>query len=261
VGTQLQPLIQIILLLLLLHLGLATIQTYHSSKYLVQLKEIGNMYLSSIYSVNTGFNEINTTVIDAIFNVLSSTASISAYNAAAVGNWVNVTAGEYGKAVSTIPGASTYVMPTSSIGLGTSAAWGGNYATTVLSANAQIPANTYIIGFVSRAYSTAANAVPLLSYTFEGTYTEIASSAHVTSTNTYFVRKAPTNSLSAVGYVALIGDQNMAATNAIASFNYAYSNNITGTLSGGNYAVNPTWTANSSTPMFFQVVGTTQRNW
>jgi hypothetical protein len=224
------------------------------------------MYLNNLYSINTVFNEISAVnsvpiVVDTLFNALSVTSSITAYNAAPVGSWVPVTSSEYANVISTVPGTNTYVMPTSSISLGTSAAWGAGYATTVLSAYAQLPSNTYIIGFVSRAFSTTGNAAPLVSYTFEGTYTEIASSARVTSSNTYYIRKAPTNSLSATGYVAIVGDQNMAATNTLTNYNYGYSNNTSGTITNGTYVVTTPWTANNATPVFFQVLGTTLKNW
>ena len=218
------------------------------------------MYINNLYSINTVFNEGRSSpVTDLIYTALTTNAAN--YLVAPTGSWVNVTSTEYANVISTVPGTNTYVMPTSSMGLGTSAAWGPGYATTALSANAQLLASTYIIGFVSRAQTTTANAAPLISYTFEGTYTEIASSAQVTSSNTYYVRKAPTNSLSAAGYVAIIGDQNMAATNSISNFNYGYSNNTSGTLTNGTYVVTTPWSSNPNTPVFFQVLGTTTRNW
>jgi len=218
------------------------------------------MILGNFSTNNTVFYEQYSAVVtDLIYTSL--TANAANYLAAATNTWVNVTSAEYFSVLSNVPGTTTHVLPTSSLSLGSSAAWGVGYATTVVSSAAQVPTGTYIIGFVSRMFNTTGHMAPLFSYTFDGTYTEIASAATVTTSNTYFVRKAPQTSLSAAGYVAIVGDQEPAATNAITGLEYAYSNTNTGSLTGGTLTVSPPWTINSNTPVFFQVLGTTIKNW
>jgi len=231
------------------------------------------MLINNISVNNVVAYESIVTATDTILASLTATSSISAYNAASVNSWVQVTGGEYAKVQSLI-GTVIYGMSnTQFLGNVTGTSFNATYS-VALSSNPStaLPTGTYLIGFAVRSgvTSTAVVAFPLVGTSYlSGTYTSVGSASYITPatvSNTYFVRKAPTSSLSAPGYIAY--------GNYPTSAYYAYL--ATGTTTwpnAGGYATTsfntdhtvasataPFTTYNSNLP-FYQMLGTTQKNW
>jgi len=165
-----------------------------------------------------------------------------------------------------LSGATTYGLPTSALYLPAAGGFSANYATTL--SNNTMPQNTYIFAMATRSYSSPTNSTPLISYTNNGNYTQYNNAvAHTTiygttsASNSYFVMKAPTNPLSATGYLTFAFDQTMnqmASSNIVATY---YSSTYTGTIASGTAVYKPTWTAYNGNPTIFQAVGTINRTW
>ena len=219
-------------------------------------------------------------VTDALFNLLTNAASITAYNAAPINSWVPIVSSEYYSLSSSLAGIKWY--GTNDIGVANnSTGTSFNAALTMAMAsgtNTQIaPSGSYLVGFMVRPGigSTNFTSFPMMSYSYLGTYFSVGSAAYktpasVTGTsayNYYFIRKAPTDSLSALAYAGFAG-------NGVGSYAYnnistntpmptSYSNtlyNNTGTLATAASAIAPWTNYNSNLPVF-QVLGTTIKNW
>jgi len=214
-----------------------------------------------------------TNITDTIFGSLTATSSISAYNAASVNSWVQVTGGEYAK-VQTLIGTVTYGMSnTQFLGAQTGNSFNATFSVAMSSnPSTALPTGTYLIGFATRSgvTSTAVVAFPLVGPSYlSGTYTSVGSASYTTPgtiSNTYFVRKAPTSSLSAPSYIAY--------GNYPTSASYAYlATGATTWPNMGGYAttsfntdhtaasaIAPFTTYNSNLP-FYQMLGTTTKTW
>jgi len=230
------------------------------------------MFLQSITLNNVVLYETTNTT-DTIFASLTATSSITAYNAASVNSWVQVTGGEYAK-VQSLVGTVTYGMSnTQFLGSQTGTSFNATY-TIAISSNPStaLPTGTYLTGFAVRSGVTS---TPIVAYPFvgtsylSGTYTSVNSASYTSPaaiSNTYFIRKAPNTSLSAPGYIAY--------ANYPTSASYCYL--ITGistwpnmggyaatTFNTDHTAASATspWSSYNSNLPFFQVLGTTQRNW
>ena len=133
---------------------------------------------------------------DAIRAALST--SVSAYDAATVGNFIKITAAEYANVVSTVTGTTKYVMNdtdlTSSFS-GWTTGYNVSYNDTTIS-TASIPTSNYIIGYAySGTFSTSITTYLRAGTIVNGTHSKIG--ANVTFTDNgnktvYFIRKAPT---------------------------------------------------------------------
>jgi hypothetical protein len=231
------------------------------------------MYISNITTVNDTFQEYSPIGSDAIFASLTATNSINAYNTASVNNWVQVTGGEYAKVQSLI-GTTTYGMTNTQF---TTTQTGTTFNATysvMLSSNSStaLPTGTYLIGFAVRSgvTNTAVVAFPFVGTAYlSGTYTSVGSASYITPasiSNTYFVRKAPNSSLPAPSYIGY--------GNYPTSASYSYL--VTGATTWPNMGGYSTTTfntdhtaASASTPFtsyssnlpYFQILGTTTKQW
>jgi len=127
---------------------------------------------------------------------------------------------------------------------------------------------TYFIAFAARPAGANATVWPLYSYTWEGTYYSILSAqgnGSNTTTNTYWVNKKPTMNLSATGYVAVGMNTNASWYNNntdpdyIAAYSAPGNQHIT-TPPGSAYWTGP-WTSYAAAYPYFQIVGTTTKQW
>jgi hypothetical protein len=143
---------------------------------------------------------------DAIRAALST--SVSAYDAATVGNFIKVTAAEYANVVSTVTGTTKYVMNdtdlTSAFG-GWTTGYNVSYNDTSIS-TAAIPTSNYIIGYAySGGFSTPITTYLRAGTTVNGTHSKIGSNVTFTDNGAktvYFIRKAPTASTASKVYLS-----------------------------------------------------------
>jgi hypothetical protein len=143
---------------------------------------------------------------DSIRAALST--SVSAYDAATVGNFIKVTAAEYANVVSTVTDTTKYVMNdadlTSSFG-GWTTGYNVSYNDTVNSIGT-IPTSNYIIGYAySGGFGTSITTYLRTGTTVNGTHSKIGSNVTFTdngSKTVYFIRKAPTDSTASKVYLS-----------------------------------------------------------
>jgi hypothetical protein len=230
------------------------------------------MFLQSITLNNVVLYETTNTT-DTIFASLTATSSITAYNAASVNSWVQVTGGEYAKVQSLI-GTVTYGMTNTQFSTAQTGQTLNATYSFALSSNTStaLSTGTYLIGFAVRSGVTNVSAVafPLVGTSYlSGTYFSVGSASYVTPasiSNTYFVRKAPNTSLSAPGYIAYGNYPTSASScylttgSSVQPTNAGYTTTTFNTDHTAASATAPFTTYNSNLP-YFQVLGTTQRNW
>jgi hypothetical protein len=236
---------------------------------------VSNLHFNSIKS----YTVADTT--DSLRALLTVTSSITAYDAATANSWVPITSAEYFRLSSTLPGIKWH--GTNETGLKSNATGSSfNTALTVAMASGSItsqqvaPANTYFVGFMTRPGSTNTNYTwfPMSGYTHKDTYYSSGSATYRTSasvpttssSNVYYIRKAPTTSLSAasyIGYGTYSSGSNQylaAATNTPMPTAYAttkYDTNHTIASAGPVSA----WSVYSNNLPIFQLLGTTVKNW
>lgn len=221
----------------------------------------------------------NTTIsaTDLLRSVLTVTSSITAYDAATVNTWVPITSAEYYSLSSTIPNIKwhgTNQAGVQSTATGTSF---NNTLTVIMpsGSNQQIaPSGTYFVGFMVRPGlgNTTYVFYPMVGYNYRDTYYSAGSARHVAPAsvtsasgfNTYYIRKAPTDSLSAQAYIGFAGNK---------TGSYGYLGAATGTpmpsaysttqLYSGSIGASATapWTSYNPNLPIFQILGTTEKSW
>ena len=138
---------------------------------------------------------------------LLSVAGQTAYDAATVGNFFSCSLADYNAVFAGYADAqkigNTDVIFNTALGSG----YTGTCASVLPQANSTIPANTYIIGFAAKMFSNPSptTVTPLISTTYQGTYTAISNAPTIGGTNrAYYLRKDPpiTSVTSYVGHVA-----------------------------------------------------------
>lgn len=214
---------------------------------------------------------------DYLRSALSATSSLTAYDAATEGTWVTITSAEYFNLSAVVPGATWRGLNNTQItSNATGTSFNGTLTVAMPSASQQIiPTGSYLIGFAVRPGTTNINYVfyPMIGYTYLSTYSNVGSAAYRTpasvgttlASNVYFIRKAPTTSLSAQAYPAYAG-------NRLGSYQYL-ANTGTGTPMITAYATTqvnasytaasaiPPWTNYNSNAPIFQILTTTLKNW
>lgn len=143
-----------------------------------------------------------------IRNSLSAASQIN-YDAAAVGNFILVTAAEYNNVKSALANTKTIGDNADAI-LYTGASYSGTCAAVNAQANSNVDANFYIVGYVSRHASTSGALFKLLvSDTFKGTYTQLGNSSLVTATassSSYYIRKDPNDVAATTKYLGVVSN-------------------------------------------------------
>jgi len=228
------------------------------------------MYINNLTAINETFVEYTSvyTGTDAILNALVTASSISAYNAAAIGTWVTVTSADYFSVINNVAGTTTSGMLARELSSTYNNAFSPGYATVTNTTYSSAAGGTYFIAFAARPAAANATVWPLYSYTWEGTYYSILSAqgnGNNTTTNTYWVNKKPTTNLSATGYVGVGMNVNSSWYNNTSDpdFIAAYSspsNQHIVTPPGSAYWTGP-WTSYAAAYPYFQIVGTTTKQW
>ena len=220
---------------------------------------------------------------DSLRSLLTSAASIAAYDAAPVGAWVPITSTEYLALSSTLAGIKWH--GTDENGLIKLSAGGGsfNYTLTMaMSASIQqmYPSGSYLVGFAVRPglASTNYRFFPMVGYThasgISATYYNAGSATHrspssmgspiTSAVNAYFIRKAPVDSVSAIAFAGF-------ATDGVGSGAYRsladgtpmpthYSSTKYNTYKTAASATIP-WTSYTSNLPIFQILSTTTKGW
>jgi hypothetical protein len=170
---------------------------------------------------------------DLIRSALSAAAQTS-YDAATPGNFVRVSASDYNNVKNTLANTKTIGDNAAAI-LYSGSPYSGTCAALNTPANSNVDPGFYIIGFVARHASTSgANFRYLISDSARGTYTQLANQALVTnvsSSSSYYLRKAPTDASVSTVYVGIVANSgSMLVSNTVWSngaFNCATSNAAT----------------------------------
>jgi len=228
-----------------------------------------NVFFTNVY---VGTNAVTAAsaapVSDAILAALVSTSSITAYNAAAIGTWVVVTSADYFSIINNVSGATTSGMLARELSSTYNNAFSPGYATVTNTTYSSAAGGTYFIAFAARPAAANATVWPLYSYTWEGTYYSILSAqgnGNNTTTNTYWVNKKPTTNLSATGYVGVGMNvnsnwyNNTSDPDFIAAYSSPSNQHIV-TPPGSAYWTGP-WTTYTAAYPYFQMVGTTTKQW
>ncbi len=168
--------------------------------------------------------------VDLIRDALSESARIS-YDAATTGNFVRVSAADYNNVKNNLANTKTIGDNADAI-LFAGSSYTGTCAALNTPANSNVDPGFYIIGFVARHQSTSgANFRYLVSDSARGTYVQLANQAlvtNVTSSSSYYLRKAPTDANVSTVYVGIVANNgNMLQSNtnwANGAFNCATSN-------------------------------------
>lgn len=148
---------------------------------------------------------------------LLSVAGQTAYDAATVGNFFSCSLADYNAVFAGYADAqkigNTDVIFNTALG----SSYTATCASVLPQANSTIPANTYIIGFAAKMFSNATptTVTPLISTTYQGTYTAISNAPTIGGTaRAYYLRKDPpiTSVTSYVGHVAAANGFDQATT-------------------------------------------------
>jgi hypothetical protein len=194
--------------------------------------------------------------VDSIRAALST--SVTAYDAASVGNFIKITSAEYANVVATVTGTTKYVMNDTDLTSafnGWTTGYNVSYDDTINSIGS-IPTSNYIIGYAYSLTSAASVTTYLRSGTAaNGTHTKIGSNVTFTDTGTktvYFIRKAPTT-----------------ATGSKVYLSYYTTGSGLGQVSGkSNYPIfyslgadTNTWSSFNGGYPTFQALATTTKSW
>ena len=217
---------------------------------------------------------------DTLRAALTGTETLTAYDAAASGDWVEIAGGEYVALFNTVEGVSSFGLNNqqlrADLNVGTNLSDIHSYAMPGSGALGQtMETDTYLVGFALRMGVTNFECVawPMISYDYLGTYTNVGSAYFVTKpsiSNQYFVRKIPKDPLSAQGYVGYASTGNVAP--ATLAFIYAAhyplsSPAVTAIATTIKAPYNYTALASGWGPVgaeispIFQVLGTSHRTW
>lgn len=191
----------------------------------------------------------------SVLRGLLSPAGQTAYDAATTNNFFSVSAADYGNVAAGLNSVTKYVMDDTQVANTGGGGWTGGFAQAFPTATATVPAGTYVIGFIAKAYNSNGTATPLISTAFPptATYTAIANSPTVGfSALNYYIRKAPTTATASTSYLGLVLNVTSAqCASAVYTGSGYYS-------TGSPYS---SWTAWSTTFCNYQVLGTPTVQW
>ena len=180
-----------------------------------------------------------------------SASGKTAYDAATVGNFFSASLADYNAVFAGYSDAVKIGNTDAIFNTAVGSAYTGICASVLPIANSTISANRYIVGFATKMFSntTPTTVTPLISTTYQGTYTAISNSPTISgTTRVYYLRKDPpiTSVTSYVGHVAAANTFDQATT--------SYTNagfDCSSPYSG--------WTARNGTMPQFQMFVTTTK--
>jgi len=186
---------------------------------------------------------------------LLSVSGQSAYDAAANDSWFSVSSADYAAVVSGLSSITKYGLTDAQVAENGSA-WTTGYAQAFPSTIGTVPANTYLIGFISRN-TNGGTSTPLISTTFKGTYTAISNSPNAATGGArgYFLRKA-TSATASTSYIGILP---AGSTGSLTTTGF----NPPVAQMGGYDATSPysTWSQWNGAYLIFQMIGTPTNQW
>lgn len=219
---------------------------------------------------------------DTLRSLLTSAASIDAYDAALPGSWVPITSTEYLALSSTLAGINWHgTNENGLIKLNAGGTSFNNTLTVVMSASIQqtIPSGSYLVGFAARpgTGNTTYRFFPMVGYTHasgaSATYYNAGSAVHrspssipanpTSAYNAYFIRKAPTDSVSANAFPGYAFGPGSGAYRSAADgtpMPTHYATTKYNALTTAASATTP-WTIYNSNLPIFQILTTTTKGW
>lgn len=179
---------------------------------------------------------------------LLSAAGQTAYDAAASGNWFEVSSTDYAAVYSGLTDMSKVGMSDAQAAeVGTQ--WTINYLTTIPQANATVASGSYIIGCRFRITNNG-SARFYSGTTYRGTYTQVANDMTVVGVGfKYFLRKTP-SAQGATTYIGILGAGAASLSGGTTSWSGAYTQSPF-----------TTWTTYNGTFPTFQTLTTTTAQW
>ena len=197
---------------------------------------------------------------DSIYNLLSSTGK-TAYTAATVNNFIQVSESDYVNVLNNLTGAQTYGPTFNQFTGNTNSEWG---PVSFISDSTQpsLAPNNYIVGFAVRAARYLSgqqfytvNVYQTTGTVSGGTYTGITNNISFTNPSagakTYFIRKSPQTAIGSTTYLGLYSSGNITQLDLSTRLQY--------------YAGSPAGTAPFSSlttrPAAFIVMTTTSKSW
>ena len=158
-----------------------------------------------------------TSPIGVTMRSLLSAAGQTTYDATTVGNFFSCSLADYNAVFAGYADAVKIGNTDAIFNTAVGASYTGTCASVLPQSNSTIPANTYIIGFAAKMFSNPSptTVTPLISTTYQGTYTAISNSPTIGGTaRVYYLRKDPpiTSVTSYVGHVAAANTFDQATT-------------------------------------------------
>ena len=186
---------------------------------------------------------------DAIRTAIGS-SYYTAYDAATVGNWVEVNSTAYNNVLTQVSGSTIYGM-SEAVMTGSN---GTGWASFMIANSSQtpVPVDNYIIAWSSIPSNGGTQIIYTSSTLNSSTYTKLGNSLSVTgSTRRYYIRKAPTTKTSGNTYFAVYSSSGSITRGS-------YSNTVY-KAGGGDTVAAPfsNWTGPAATPAFQYIVTST----
>jgi len=193
---------------------------------------------------------------DSIRAALST--SVSAYDAATVGNFIKITAAEYANVASTVTGTTKYVMNDTDLTSGFTG-WSTDYNVSYNDSTnpiGTIPISNYIIGYAySGGFSTSITTYLRTGTTVTGIHSKMGSNITFTDNGNktvYFIRKAPTDSTASKVYLSFYTTgSSLGQVTGKSNYPMYYSQS----------ANTNTWTLYTGPYPTFQTLATTTKSW
>ena len=197
---------------------------------------------------------------DSIYNLLSSTGK-TAYTAATVGNFIQVSESDYVNVLNNLTGASNYGPTFDQFTGNTNNEWG---PVSFISDSTQLglSANNYIVGFAVRAARFLSgqqfytvNVYQTTGTVSGGTYTGITNNISFTNPSAgaknYFIRKSPQTAMNTTTYLGLYSSGNITQLDLSARLQYFM----------GSPAGTPPFSSLTSRPPAFIVLVASSKTW
>lgn len=199
---------------------------------------------------STVFKKITPASIgDAIRSAIGASYSTS-YDAATVGNWIEVNSTAYNNVLTQVSGSTIYGMTEAVMTGANGTAWASFMIAN--SSQTPVPTNNYVIAWSSIPSNGGTQIIYTSSSLNSNTYTKLGNSLSVTgSSRRYYIRKAPTTKTSGDTYFGVYSSSGSITRGS-------YSNTVY-KAGGGDTVTTPfsNWTGPSAAPAFQYIVTST----
>lgn len=186
---------------------------------------------------------------DAIRTAIGASYSAS-YDAATVGNWIEVNSTAYNNVLTQVTGSTIYGMSEAVMTGGNGTGWGAFMIAN--SSQTPVPIDNYVIAWSSIPSNGGNQIIYTSSSLNSNTYTKLGNTLSVTgSTRRYYVRKAPTTKTTGDTYFAVYSSSGSITRGSYSNTVYKAGGTDTVTTPFSN------WTGPSAAPAFQYIVTST----